>query len=64
MLVGIIIKKFPLEMNKLKYFIPIIYSSIISFMVMKKKIITSRHLFSILIDSPLYILFLAALINI
>ncbi|ELV04864.1 hydroxymethylbutenyl pyrophosphate reductase, partial [Brachyspira hampsonii 30599] len=27
-------------------------------------IITSRHLFSILIDSPLYILFLAALINI
>ena len=64
MTVGIIIGKFPLELDKLKYFIPIIYSSIISFVVMKKKIITSRHLFSILIDSPLYILFLAALINI
>ena len=64
MLVGIIIGKFPLEINKLKYCVPIIYSSIISFVVMKKKIITSRHLFSILIDSPLYILFLAALINI
>ena len=64
MIAGIITNKFPLEINKLKYFIPIIYSSIISFMVMKKKIITSRHLFSILIDSPLYILFLAALIKI
>ena len=52
MLVGIIIGKYPLEINKLKYFVPIIYSSIISFVVMKKKIITSRHLFSILIDSP------------
>lgn len=64
MIVGIIIGKFPLEINKLKYFAPIIYSSLISFIVMKKRIITSRHLFSILIDSPLYILFLAALINI
>ena len=63
MIIGIVINKFPLEINKLKYFIPVIYSSIISFVVMKKKIITSRHLFSILIDSPLYILFLAALIN-
>ena len=64
MIISILIGKFPLELNKLKYFIPIIYSSIISFAVMKKKIITSRHLFSILIDSPLYVLFLAALINI
>ncbi|WP_300369757.1 4-hydroxy-3-methylbut-2-enyl diphosphate reductase [Brachyspira sp.] len=64
MVVGIIIDKFYLEIDKLKYFVPIIYSSIISFVVMKKKIITSRHLFSILIDSPLYVLFLAALINI
>ncbi len=58
---GIFIYKLPLE---IKYFIPIVYSSIISFVVMKKRIITSRHLFSILIDSPLYILFLAALINV
>ncbi|WP_295156958.1 4-hydroxy-3-methylbut-2-enyl diphosphate reductase [uncultured Brachyspira sp.] len=64
MVAGIIIWKFHLETNKLKYFVPIIYSSIISFTVMKKKIIASRHLFSILIDSPLYVLFLAALINI
>ncbi|MEI0562827.1 4-hydroxy-3-methylbut-2-enyl diphosphate reductase [Brachyspira pulli] len=64
MLAGIIAGRFQLEASRLKYFIPIIYSSIISFVVMKKKIITSRHLFSILIDSPLYVLFLAALINI
>ena len=63
-IIGIVMKMFPLEINKLKYFVPIIYSSIISFVVMKKKIITSRHLFSTLIDSPLYILFLVALIKI
>ena len=65
MIIGFaVIGKSSFDIDKLKYLFPIIYSSIISFVVMKKKIITSRHLFSILIDSPLYILFLAALINI
>ena len=50
------------DFNNMKYFIPVLYSSIISFIVMKRRVITSRHLFSILIDSTLYVLFLAALI--
>ncbi|MEI0531437.1 4-hydroxy-3-methylbut-2-enyl diphosphate reductase [Brachyspira pilosicoli] len=63
LLIGVIIANiFFSDFNSIKYFIPVLYSSIISFIVMKKKIITSRHLFSILIDSTLYILFLAALI--
>ena len=50
--------------NNIKYLIPIVYSSIVSFIAMRRNAITiSRHLFSFLIDSPLYILFLAALIK-
>ena len=63
LLIGVVIANiFFSDFNNIKYFIPVLYSSIISFIVMKRKIITSRHLFSILIDSTLYVLFLAALI--
>ncbi|CCG56544.1 hydroxymethylbutenyl pyrophosphate reductase [Brachyspira pilosicoli WesB] len=63
LLIGVIIANiFFSDFNNMKYFIPVLYSSIISFIVMKRRVITSRHLFSILIDSTLYVLFLAALI--
>ena len=63
LLIGVIVANiFFSDFNNMKYFIPVLYSSIISFIVMKRRVITSRHLFSILIDSTLYILFLAALI--
>ncbi|AFR70914.1 hydroxymethylbutenyl pyrophosphate reductase [Brachyspira pilosicoli B2904] len=63
LLIGVIIANiFFSDFNNMKYFIPVLYSSIISFIVMKRRVITSRHLFSILIDSTLYALFLAALI--
>lgn len=63
MFIGMANNKFLLD-NNIKYLIPIIYSSIVSFIAMRRNIITiSRHLFSFLIDSPLYILFLAALIR-
>lgn len=63
LLIGVIIANiFFSDFNNMKYFIPVLYSSIISFIVMKRRVITSRHLFSILIDSILYVLFLAALI--
>ena len=63
LLIGVIIANiFFSDFNNIKYFIPVLYSSIISFIVMKRRVITSRHLFSILIDSTLYVLFLAALI--
>ena len=62
MFIGIIMGKFSLS-NNIKYLIPIFYSGIISFIAIRRNAITiSRHLFSFLIDSPLYILFLAALI--
>ena len=62
MFIGIIMHQFSLS-NNIKYLIPIIYSSIVSFIAMRRNAITiSRHLFSFLIDSPLYILFLTALI--
>ncbi|MEI0579989.1 4-hydroxy-3-methylbut-2-enyl diphosphate reductase [Brachyspira pilosicoli] len=63
LLIGVVIANiFFSDFNNMKYFIPVLYSSIISFIVMKRRVITSRHLFSILIDSTLYVLFLAALI--
>ena len=62
MFIGIIMHQFSLS-NNIKYLIPIVYSSIVSFIAMRRNAITiSRHLFSFLIDSPLYILFLTALI--
>ena len=63
MFIGIMTGNISLS-NNIKYLIPIIYSSIVSFIAMRRNAITiSRHLFSFLIDSPLYILFLAALIK-
>ena len=63
LLIGVVIANiFFSDFNNIKYFIPVLYSSIVSFIVMKRRVITSRHLFSILIDSTLYVLFLAALI--
>lgn len=62
MFAGIITNNFSFS-NNIKYLIPIVYSSVVSFIAMRRNAITiSRHLFSFLIDSPLYILFLAALI--
>lgn len=62
MIIGMAMDKFSLS-NNIKYLIPIVYSSIVSFIAMRRNAITiSRHLFSFLIDSPLYILFLTALI--
>ena len=62
MFAGIITNNFSFS-NNTKYLIPIVYSSVVSFIAMRRNAITiSRHLFSFLIDSPLYILFLAALI--
>ena len=63
MFIGIMTGNISLS-NNIKYLIPIVYSSIVSFIAMRRNAITiSRHLFSFLIDSPLYILFLAALIK-
>ncbi len=62
MFAGIITNNFSFS-NNIKYLITIVYSSVVSFIAMRRNAITiSRHLFSFLIDSPLYILFLAALI--
>lgn len=63
MIIGLMTGWYPLDIEKIKYFIPVIYSSIVSLVVMKKRILTSRHLFSFLIDSPLYMAFFVALIN-
>lgn len=63
MIIGLISGWYPIDIDKTKYFIPVIYSSIVSIVVMKKRVLASRHLFSFLIDSPLYVAFLTALVN-
>lgn len=62
MLIGIIPGWYPLNIEKTKYFIPVVYSSLIPILLMRKKMLTSRYRFSILIDSPLYVLGIIAFI--
>ncbi len=63
MILGIVKGYYPLNFDKTKYFIPVIYSSIIFQILIRKPVYSNRYLFYLLIDTPLYLAGILALIS-
>jgi len=63
MIIGIIKGYYPVNFDKTKYFIPIIYSSVIFQILIRKPVYSNRYLFHFLIDTPLYLAGILALIS-
>lgn len=63
MVLGIIKGYYPTHFDKTKYFIPIIYSSIIFQILIRKSVYSNRYLFYLLIDTPLYLAGILALVS-
>ena len=63
MILGIVKGYYPLNFDKTKYFIPVIYSSVIFQILIRKSVYSNRYLFHLLIDTPLYLAGILALIS-